>query len=444
LIGVGGIATGNVGVVGTANKGPVNEVVVLGDYGQAVEIFGSYDRWGTTNALTLTRTLEQLFKGGASTVLAVRIANGTPASRTWTIRSATDDLFTLTATSPGTWADDITLGLTAPDADGVVVVTFTQGTVKEIFRVKSAKQLVDDVNAASNFFSASGLDAGDNAEIPRAAVAGASGGPNGAAATGTNVDTGLALLETRDVNLLVIGGFTVNQISANVIAHLEKTETDGKERIAVLGAESNQLSTVLSNAASTSHRRVVLVAPGIKSADAARRSEADPTVTLTPDYAAALVAGKLASLPPHISLTNQEIGASLAREYNRAELKQLVQSRVLALQKNLGIRVLKGISTSTKPWDQISVRRIVDYAKAGVRLGSNPYIGRLNNARVRAALKATLDGFLSRMVVDEMLTEYELKVSATRQQEINGEAIVTMTLKPTFSIDVIKVIMNLQ
>ena len=44
----------------------------------------------------------------------------------------------------------------------------------------------------------------------------------------------------------------------------------------------------------------------------------------------------------------------------------------------------------------ISVRRIVDYAKAGVRQGSNPYIGRLNNSRVRSALKATLDGFLSR------------------------------------------------
>jgi hypothetical protein len=114
------------------------------------------------------------------------------------------------------------------------------------------------------------------------------------------------------------------------------------------------------------------------------------------------------------------------------------------LFKNLGIRVLKGITTDTGPFRQISVRRIVDYAKAGVRIGSNPYIGRLNNPRVRAALKATLDGFLSGMVLDEMLTGYELDVSATRAQEINGQAIVTMVLRPTFSIDYIKVIMNLQ
>jgi hypothetical protein len=35
-------------------------------------------------------------------------------------------------------------------------------------------------------------------------------------------------------------------------------------------------------------------------------------------------------------------------------------------------------------------------------------------------------------------------VGATRRQEIDGQAIVTMTLQPTFSIDFVKVIMNLQ
>ena len=76
--------------------------------------------------------------------------------------------------------------------------------------------------------------------------------------------------------------------------------------------------------------------------------------------------------------------------------------------------------------------------------GSLPYIGRLNNSRVRAALLATLDGFLSRMVVDEQLTEYTLNVSATRQEEINGICRVEATLKPTFSIDYIKVVITLQ
>ena len=82
LIGVGGISTGNIGVVGTANRGPLNSVVILGSYSEALDTFGSYDRWPgtvTTPALTLTRTLEQIFKGGGSTVYAVRVAE--PGSR---------------------------------------------------------------------------------------------------------------------------------------------------------------------------------------------------------------------------------------------------------------------------------------------------------------------------------------------------------------------------
>jgi hypothetical protein len=48
------------------------------------------------------------------------------------------------------------------------------------------------------------------------------------------------------------------------------------------------------------------------------------------------------------------------------------------------------------------------------------------------------------MVLNEMLVAYELDVSATRAQEINGICSVTMTLQPTFSIDFIRVTMNLQ
>ena len=79
-----------------------------------------------------------------------------------------------------------------------------------------------------------------------------------------------------------------------------------------------------------------------------------------------------------------------------------------------------------------------------MRSAANPYIGRLNNTRVRAALKATLDGFLTRMTQDEALTGYELEVTATRAQEIAGEVSVVLTLQPTFSIDFVRVTMILK
>ena len=135
------------------------------------------------------------------------------------------------------------------------------------------------------------------------------------------------------------------------------------------------------------------------------------------------MAGRLATLAPHVSLTNQTLPiVELDVSYTSTALKNLLVNRVLLVRRKFGHQVVKGISTDTGAFTQISVRRTVDYAKAGVRLGSDPYIGRLNNARVRAALKATLDGFLSQMVLDEMLIGYELDVTATRAQEINGIA----------------------
>src|SRR5205823_1712076 len=96
LIAVGGIATGNIGVVGTANRGPLDRVVVLGNYSDAIDVFGSYDRWPAAagdqpKALSLTRTLQQLFAAGASTVYAFRISSvADMKSMSWTLTSATD------------------------------------------------------------------------------------------------------------------------------------------------------------------------------------------------------------------------------------------------------------------------------------------------------------------------------------------------------------------
>ena len=108
--------------------------------------------------------------------------------------------------------------------------------------------------------------------------------------------------------------------------------------------------------------------------------------------------------------------------------------------------MLKGVTTQGGglPFSAIPTRRIVDKAKYGVRSAANPYIGRLNNSRVRAALKATLDAFLTGMVEEEALTGYMLDVTATRAQEIAGQVNVVMTLQPTFSIDYIRVVMTLQ
>ncbi|HET7504969.1 MAG TPA: phage tail sheath C-terminal domain-containing protein [Kofleriaceae bacterium] len=458
LIGVGGIATGNVGVVGTASRGPLNELRVLASYSEALDTFGDYDRWdpsAATPSLTLTRTLEQVFAGGATTVYAVRVAapgSSAMASATWKVGLDATDLFSFAAVTPGTWANALRATI---DAGGTGPVTLTlsypraSGTARETFEGATALALAQAINASSRFVQVATLPADAAATTRPGRVDSApstAGGPDGASAGTTDIAAGLDTLANQPVNLLAIGGMACKDIGATVLRHLEATETDGRERIAVLGASSDTISAIAANDITVaSNARVVLVAPGILADDAARVGEQNKQVALSAPYAAALVAGRLAGIAPHVSLTNKDVAADgLTTDYTRAQQKQLLGNRVCVLFRGLGTRVLKGISTDTGAFKQISVRRIVDYAKDGVRRGSNPYIGKLNNARVRAALKATLDGFLSGMVLDEMLQAYKLDVSATRAQEINGVCLVTLNLQPTFSIDFVKVIMTLE
>ena len=536
LIGVSGIATGNLGVVGTASKGPVGSVQILSAFADATATFGPPDAWagGTNSELTLTRALHQAFANGASTVYAVRAAAGTPAPGSRALLKGPDTVATLTAKSPGTWSGDITVAVKPASANafvepravpvdgagnvgallpnivpsprnavkvtkggtgqtsrlalvpqpsppgapstGTVVVSPTTGNltfaptdkpaagdtvsatytvaqaaardieirygnVKETYTVADALDIAIDL-AASTLVDVAPIAPAQASNLPDLTPTALplAGGSNGEGAGTADYTAALAVLDAQDVNIVVLAGQSFANASAALLAHVENAENNGLDRIAVVGADADDVPTVQGNADSVGDDRVILVAPGIVATDLALGTP----VKLPPAYSAAAVAGLIASLAVQVSPTNKELAVSgLTTYYNDGMLKALLGSRVLPLERKSGFRVVKGITTDSGPFRQISVRRIVDYAKAGTRIGSLPYIGRLNNARVRGAMQATLNGFLSDMVLNEALTEFTVTVTATREQEIAGLALVTMLLKPTFSIDYVKVIMNL-
>jgi len=448
LISVGSIATGNIGVVGTASRGPVGEIVPLGSYADAIDSFGAYDAFEDPvtdgSPLTLTRTIEQLYMGGAGSVYAVRIANGDPTEAHADVHSTgAGDGFTLTAKEGGSFGNSIEYTVVNEGTDQAPnwALTLQAGAVKETYHGANVGEVHDAIEGNSKLVT---IDDAANANAAFDTVATATaftGGDDLSNVSSADVADGLAALAHETINILVVAGMGSNVVRAVVGAHLEQTENDAHERIAILGASASDAPTVEGEVAAIADKRIVLVAPGILATDA----RTDQTVTLPPSYLAALVAGKLSALAPEVSLTNKTVPLQdLDVHYNSATLKTLLLDRVLIVRPKFGFQIVKGITTDTGAFKQISVRRVVDYAKAGVRLGADPYIGRLNNARVRAALKATLDGFLSQMVLDEMLVAYQLEVSATRAQEIAGIAVVTMTLEPTFTIDYIRVTMTLQ
>src|SRR6266542_3183041 len=324
-------------------------------------------------------------------------------------------------------------------------VTLTFNTRTEVFTAKDGTELVSLINAGSAIATAA--EGNKPAELPSALGETAfTPGASGQDATETDYKRALDKLLNEDAHIIVAAGLEEAKIGDELKTHVEAASTDKvkRDRIAVAGSAKDPTSATKSVQSSD---RLIFVTPGIKVNDAAKAADpavTDASVVLPGAYTAAAVAGMLSARDPHISLTNKTLSVGgLEKKFTSAELELLVKAQVLAIEERNGFRVVKAITTDNGAFRQITTRRIVDFAKYGVRSAAEPFIGLLNNDRVRKALKGSINGFLAGMVDDEMLVSYELDVTATRDEEIRGIAKVTMTVRPTFSIDYIKVVMFL-
>lgn len=328
------------------------------------------------------------------------------------------------------------------DRSACVQVKLSCGATVEAYTVPDGMLLAQLVNKGSRLVTAV-ADPIHGSKRPKAGVTAFFGtgantaGSNGADATADDYAAGLGTLSNVLVNIVHLAGQDAARAGDALLAHLAATAETDSERIGVIGAQGTTVADFCAH--DLADDRIVLVAPGIQLPNKGP--------ILPPAYMAAAVAGLLSASAPQTSLSNKVIRIpGLALSFNRSELEQLIQRNVLAIVAKEGLRVAKGVTTAGEgtPFSSIPIRRIVDYARYGVRSAANSYLGRLNNVRVRGALKSTLDGFLTRMVEDEMLTAYQLEVIATRAQEIAGEVNVIMTIQPTFSIDFVRVTLVLR
>lgn len=262
-----------------------------------------------------------------------------------------------------------------------------------------------------------------------------------AGAATQNFSDALDELLKEEINVVVIPELATATATTVIKAAVNSAETNARDVIGVLGSDADADAAPADIVAqANADKRLVLATPAIHGLD-----PGGSEVLLPGQYTAAAVAGLIASLAPQASPTNKTLTGvtRLGRKFGYGELKALVSGNVLALETRQGIRVVRGITTEGEAFAQITTRRIVDYAKAGIRQVSNPFVGRLNNERVRKALKGALDSFLSTMLFDEQLTGYTLDVTATRADEIAGRCVVNVAMQPTFSIDYIRVTLAL-
>lgn len=324
------------------------------------------------------------------------------------------------------------------DRASCVSLSLASGATREQYIAPDAVQLSARINAGSNRVTAVADDVhgGGRPAAVQAALGdpGNTHGASGADAGNDEYGEGLAAIENMLINIVVLAGQHAQTSGALLAGHLAATEATDHERVGIIGTAGNTVEAMVAHNQATG--RVVVVAPGI--------SYPGPDgFDLPAGYTAAAVAGLVASTSVQTSLTNKPIVVpGLVANFNRGQQMQLVEGAVLALVLRSGtFRVLRGLTSegAGAPFGMLTTRRIVDYARYGIRSAADPYIGRLNNPRVRDALKATLDGFLTQMVEDEALSAYELNVFADRAQELRGEVSVAILMKPQTSMEFILV-----
>ncbi|HND34087.1 MAG TPA: phage tail sheath C-terminal domain-containing protein, partial [Myxococcota bacterium] len=169
-------------------------------------------------------------------------------------------------------------------------------------------------------------------------------------------------------------------------------------------------------------------------------------VLASPHGCAGALAGRVGSLAYFRSPTMKTLVGlpELPIRHGQEDQKALLIGRLLpvAKERGRGVIVVKGITTDG---EQISVRRVADRASRGVKLIGDLFIGRLNNADGRAALRQKLSEFLYQMQRDGAIVPstdgespaFQLEVHSTQDDFSKGIVRVDLAVRPVRAIDFI-------
>jgi hypothetical protein len=198
------------------------------------------------------------------------------------------------------------------------------------------------------------------------------------------------------------------------------------------------------------------VGPREKIEDIVKRTEvlaSDRFVIVAPYGVSGAVAGLISKLEYYYSPTFKPLNgvADLETRYRPSELMELLKAGVLPLEarRGRGIIIEKGIATSK---EQISVMRVADHAVRGVKNVAENFIGTLNTAGGRTALREKLTEFLLTMSREESIVPstdgkepaFMVDVYSSQLDFAQGIVRVDLAVRPVRAIDYIYATLTVQ
>lgn len=421
--------SGVVAMIGTTERGDVLTPTHVSSYREFADKFGSSEQY------TITKDAKQAFQNGVFEIVVTAIS-GKESTKASLILEDLENKETVKITSKqkGEGGNEIEVKVEAGSNPDTVSLSITQGMAVEMFDnlvmdKSSDFYLVDYINKNSTLVTAKDLKSSSispNNNLCEIEKRNLFGGATGAISM-EDYEVALDKLESdSDVDIVLACDATDPAIHSLIEAHCLKMSIDAKNRIG-LGT----------------------VAKGESIKDISKRTEvmaSDRFALVAPYGNLGAVAGLISRLNYYESPTFKPLSgiAKLEAYYTPSEEMELLKSGAIPLetQRGRGIIVVKGISTSK---EQISVTRIADHSVRGVKNIADLFIGTLNSASGRTALKGKITEFLMSMEregsivpsTDGKEPAFLVDVYSSEQDFAQGIVRVDLAVRPVRAMDYI-------
>ncbi len=384
--------SGIVGIMGTAEKGPILVPMPVTSFREFQDNFGSDPNQ------SLTKEARLCFLNGVFEVFATRIEASGSRNASAMLKSTDENETTkVEARSPGEAGNKIRVGVLKGSAADTVSVQVTNGVTFEVFDNLSMDKasdmyIADVLNARSKIVSVADLKkepkaAKEAKPVKKDLALGEVSLSGGVTAKPElkDYEKALEMLEMEeDIDLVYAADSWDPKVHALVDAHCQNMSKDAKNRIGIgTVAPGEAISEIANRTSVLSSDRFVVVAPyGVSGA----------------------VAGLISKLNYYESPTFKPLTgiADVETRYTPSQLMELLKAGILPLEarRGRGIIIEKGITTSK---EQISVMRIADHAVRSAKNVAENFIGTLNTAGGRTALREKLTETFLGMVREESI-----------------------------------------
>lgn len=397
-----GVIDGIVACTIKSNWGPLGEVLIFNGEDEVKAVLGKENE--TTNVIT------EIFRGGASTVKAVRLGNG-GTNATATLKDAEgSEAITITAKYAGSRKLSYLVRATLADDKSREFCIYEDGALLEklTFAVSTSKE-VDDLVAAgakSLYFNFEKTSAyAGTGKLATVSLTEITPGTN-PAITNSDYSEAFNLLETQGWNAICVD---TNDVAVHALlnAFINRVAEEGKLGFEVKGEpKSVEFATRIANCRAFNDKKAIYVGGGW--VDASGK-------TYEGYLAAARVAGIVAATPSNQSITHKVITGAIkpTESLTNAQIEQAIENGMIVFTVSAKgqVWIESGITTLVSPegeddagWKKIKRCKVRMELMNRANDTIEPLIGKVNNnSDGRATVLQALQGVLNSMVAEEKL-----------------------------------------